>query len=309
MNPTWRHWLPGARRALRRLRSPRNFSIHGNVFKSIGVAMTASDPGIADEAFKVRYVHLPDIIRSWVDDALRFDASDVLDFGCGEGITALGIARRFDARSVRGVDIMPDPLQCLPRAREALGLEALPDNLALHQIRPGERFAAPGSFDLIYSWSAFEHVAQPLIGEVLRQLRDVLRPGGRLFIQIAPLYYSSEGSHLYHRVPEPWGHLLNQESVYFDKLCAACTSKEEVDALWSCYQTLNRLTVPELKRHLSDAGFEVLREFSTEDPHAGGLPALLLDAFRKEALLLNQIVLLCSVGGQKQAGKMRGVAG
>ena len=204
---------------------------------------------------------------------------------------------------------MPDPLQCLPRARQALGLEALPDNLTLQQIQPGQPFAAPGSFDLIYSWSAFEHVAQPLIGEVLGQLRAMLRPGGHLFIQIAPLYYSSEGSHLYHRVPEPWGHLLNQESVYFDKLCRACASKEELDALWSCYQTLNRLTAPELKRHLSDAGFEVLREFSTEDPHADRLPASLLDAFRKEALLLNQIVLLCSVGGQEQAGPMRGTAG
>lgn len=288
------------RRALRALRSPRRFSIYGSVFKRIEVAMTSSDPGIQDEAFRVRYIDLPDIIRSWLPVGLRVESCDILDFGCGEGITALGIARRFGARSVRGVDIMPDPLQCLTRARQALGIDELPANLMLRQIRPGEVFAAASSFDLIYSWSAFEHVAQPLVGAVLSQLRGMLRPGGRLFLQIAPLYYSAEGSHLFHRVPEPWGHLTLQQSLYFEKLCAACESREEIDALWSCYQTLNRLTVPELKRQLSAAGFEVEREFSTEDPHADRLPPALLDAFRKETLVLEQIVLLCSARGEPQ---------
>jgi 2-polyprenyl-3-methyl-5-hydroxy-6-metoxy-1,4-benzoquinol methylase len=85
------------------------------------------------------------------------------DIGCGEGITALGVARRFNPRSVRAVDIMLDPLQCLPCAKQVLGLEFLSDNLSLTQIEPGEQFAEPGSFDLIYSWSVFEHIEQPLL--------------------------------------------------------------------------------------------------------------------------------------------------
>ncbi|MBP6367677.1 MAG: class I SAM-dependent methyltransferase [Nitrosomonas sp.] len=78
------------------------------------------------------------------------------DIGCGEGITALGVARRFNPRSVRAVDIMLDPLQCLPCAKQVLGLEFLSDNLSLTQIEPG-------SFDLIYSWSVFEYIEQPLL--------------------------------------------------------------------------------------------------------------------------------------------------
>lgn len=263
------------------------------IYRRGRTALTACASGISDEAFRVRYINLPDIIQGWVGDYLKLESSDVLDFGCGEGITALGMAQRFDSRSVRGVDIMPDPLQCLPRARQALGLEALPQNLSLMQIEPGAQVAEPGSFDLIDSWSVFEHVQQPLIGSVLLQLKRLLRPGGYLFIQIAPLYYSSEGSHLFHRVAEPWGHLQNQGSVYFDKLCKACGNKEEVDALWSCYQWLNRLTVPELKRLLSEAGLKVVREYTTEDPNASRLPAMLLDTFKKEALLVNQVVMLC----------------
>jgi SAM-dependent methyltransferase len=216
-----------------------------------------------------------------------------LDFGCGEGITALGMARRFDARLITGVDIMPDPLQCLPRAREVLGLDALPGNLSLHQIKPGESFAQPSSFDLIYSWSAFEHVAQPLIGNVLQQLKTMLRPGGYLFIQIAPLYYSSEGSHLYHKIKEPWGHLLNQGNIYFDKLTKACLNKDEVDALWSTYQTLNRVTVPELKEYLSDLNFKIVREYTTKDPRDRSVPARISRIFDVNILRVNQVVLLC----------------
>ncbi|MDP2370082.1 class I SAM-dependent methyltransferase [Rhodoferax sp.] len=268
--------------------------VHGlGIYRRGRTALTACASGIGDEAFRVRYIDLPDIIQGWVGDYLKLESSDVLDFGCGEGITALGMARRFNSRSVRGVDIMPDPLQCLPRARQALGLDALPQNLSLMQIEPGAQVAEPGSFDLIYSWSVFEHVQQPLIGSVLAQLKRLLRPGGYLFIQIAPLYYSSEGSHLFHRVAEPWGHLQNQDSVYFDKLCKACGNKEEVDALWSCYQWLNRLTVPELKRLLSEAGLKVVRDYTTEDPNASRLPAMLLDTFKRETLLVNQVVMLC----------------
>ncbi len=248
---------------------------------------------LGDQEFDARYTRLPDIIHSWLRKYIALESSDVLDFGCGEGITALGMARRFNTRLVRGVDIMPDPSQCLSRAREVLGLDALPGNLSLHQIQPGATFDAPGSFDLIYSWSAFEHVAQPLISKVLQQLKTMLRPGGYLFIQIAPLYYSAEGSHLYHKIKEPWGHLLNQGDIYFDKLSKACVDKDEVDALWSTYQTLNRLTVPELKERLSDHNFKIVREYTTKDPSDRSVPAGLSRIFDKEILRVNQVVLLC----------------
>jgi 2-polyprenyl-3-methyl-5-hydroxy-6-metoxy-1,4-benzoquinol methylase len=247
---------------------------------------------IGDQAFDDRYRKLPDIIRSWTADWMKLESSDVLDFGCGEGITALGMARRFNAQSVLGVDIMPDPSQCLRRAEEVLGLTELPGNLSLKQIRPGEMLGERANFDLIYSWSVFEHVSQPLIGKILRQLRTLLRPGGCLFIQIAPLYYSSEGSHLCHKIPEPWGHLLNQDDLYYEKLSAAC-SKDELTTLWSTFQTLNKLTVYELKKHLADAGFKVVREHKTQDPNAANIPSPLLKIFREEILLVDQIVFLC----------------
>ena len=247
---------------------------------------------IDDEGFKARFVKLPDIIGDWIKDHLDLKTSDVLDFGCGQGITALGMAMRNNARQVCAVDIMPDVNQCLDVASATLGLKSLPSNIALAQISPGEDFCPGQSFDLVYSWSVFEHVEQDILNSVLAQLHGKLKPGGYLFIQIAPLFFSAEGSHLFHRIPIPWGHLTIQESTYYSKLCNACESREEVDALWSCYQWLNRVTAIDLKRRIVANGLKVVREYVTQDPHAEQLPAALLDAYQREALVTNQIVLL-----------------
>ena len=247
---------------------------------------------IDDEGFKTRFIKLPDLIRDWTKDHLDLEASEVLDFGCGQGITALGMAMRNKARKVSAVDIMPDVKQCLEVAHAQLGLDNLPSNLALSQISPGQDFDSGRCFDLVYSWSVFEHVEQRLFDSVLAQLHGKLRLGGYLFIQIAPLFFSAEGSHLFHRIPIPWGHLTIQESAYYGMLHKACESKEETEALWSCYQWLNRVTGVDLKRRLVSSGFQLVREYVTHDPHAEYLPAGLLDIYQRDVLLTNQIVLL-----------------
>ncbi|MGC9964450.1 MAG: class I SAM-dependent methyltransferase [Syntrophobacteraceae bacterium] len=232
---------------------------------------------------------LPDIIKSWVDSYVNLANARVLDFGCGHGITALAMAMRFNAR-VLGVDIMPDPAECLPRAHAELGIGALPENLELRRIEPGEDFREGDQFDLIYSWSAFEHVSQDIFDRVLGQIKSRLSQNGCFFLQIAPLYYSAEGSHLFHRIPEPWGHILNQESIYFRKLSESCESDEEVAALWSCFQHLNRLTASDLAQRLHRHGFEIIREHKTQDqyhPHAG-----LETVIHPDVLKTNQVVFL-----------------
>lgn len=254
---------------------------------------------ITDPGFRARYVDVPDIVASWVPAHIELDQADVLDFGCGEGVAALGMLRRKGVRSLLGVDIMPDPARCLPVASEQIGLDALPANLELQQIEPGADFAPGRQFDLIYSWSVFEHVEQPKVGEVLAMLRGKLKPGGRLFVQIAPLYYSADGSHLYHRIPEPWAHLRDQDSVYYDKLCRACDSPEEVAALWSCYQWLNKMTAAQLREHLQVAGFVIEREFFAGFP--AEVPADLLTVYQREVLETNQLVYLARVEGEAPA--------
>ena len=244
------------------------------------------------QVIHTKYVELPDIISSWVDQQIDLASADILDFGCGEGVTALGFASRLNANSVVGVDIMPDPQYCRERAQQYLGMETLPSNLELRQINPGEDFFPNRKFDLIYSWSVFEHVEQSMLSSVLNQLKARLKPNGLLFIQIAPLYYSAEGSHLFHKIPEPWGHLSNQDSVYYAKLCSSCESKYEIDTLWSCYQTLNRLTADGLIELLESSGLHIIRKYFTQESHY--LPDNLSRVYKKEVLLTNQIVVLAN---------------
>ena len=248
-------------------------------------------PAILDSEFAIRYTGLVDIIKAWTERYFQFEQSDVLDFGCGEGITALGFARRLKTKSVTAVDIMPDVHQCLPRARAAIGLNSLPANLRTRQISVGENFYPNEKFDLIYSWSVLEHVEQPMLDHVIGQLKSRLKPNGLIFSQIAPLYYSAEGAHLCHRLPGVWRHLLTQDSVYYSQLTQACQDEVERDALWSCYQTLNKLTAPELKRRFERAGMTLVAEYTTED-QVGEPPPELLEIFNRSTLMTNQVVLL-----------------
>lgn len=243
-----------------------------------------------DDGFSKRYLELTDIIESWLPVDFRWENARVLDFGCGEALTALGFAVRKRCKSVVGVDIMPDVWRCLARAKDNIPIQALPDNLQLYQVTPGSLHSNPEAFDLIYSWSTFEHVDQRLLACTTSLLASQLAPKGYMFIQIAPLYYSAEGGHLKHKVPEPWAHLRWQDSLLRDQLRAACETPAEFAELTSMYSTLNRLTAKQLKELVSNADLQVIREYTTKCSVTP--PPELLDIFGREVLETEQIVLL-----------------
>jgi cyclopropane fatty-acyl-phospholipid synthase-like methyltransferase len=180
----------------------------------------------------------------------------------------------------------------LPIARTELGLSSLPANLELHRVKPGYLHNANDSFDVIYSWSAFEHVDPRVIDDVIELLYKSLKPGGIVFIQIAPLYYSAEGSHLCEFIKEPWGHLIHPSNVYYDKLMSA----ENIDtedlrkALLSTYTTLNRITASELERRFENKNFQLLRKYTTRDQVEP--PDSLTEIYNYDVLTTNQVVLL-----------------
>jgi SAM-dependent methyltransferase len=245
---------------------------------------------ITDKTYRDKFVWVPGKLAEWLAAHGGLDGKEVLDFGCGEATTALSLALRFPRARVTGVEIGPDIDRCLPLAREQLGLSALPPNLALHLIQPGELPDPQVRFDLIYSWSAFEHVDQPLLPAVLRQLRDALKPGGKLFIQIQPLYYSSDGGHLMYKVPERWGHLLNQANRYDEKLSAACRDAAEYRALTSMFSTLNRITAPHLFALVGAAGLRILRRFTSREDYP--IPEPLLHVYTEAALRTDGVEVL-----------------
>lgn len=243
---------------------------------------------IKDGTYRTKFIELPDTMERWLSDEFR--GKDILDFGCGEGTTALGIALLKQARRVVGIDIMSDFNDWEARAAEQLGLETPPANLHFQQVNPGSLHDECDKFDLIYSWSAFEHVDQELLVATLELLRNALKPGGLLLIQIAPLFYSEDGGHLMSHVTEPWGHLTNQHTVYLGKLRKACSSNEEYESLRSMFETLNKLTADELISLARSSGFSVAKEYRMQ--RKSDIPRQLHSVYQRAILLDEQVVLL-----------------
>lgn len=75
------------------------------------------------------------------------------------------------------------------------------------------------SFDLIFSYDALEHVTSPTA--VLKEAIRVVRPGGFVYFDFGPLYFSPFGEHAYESIPIPYCQFLFSEQAlndYADKL-------------------------------------------------------------------------------------------
>jgi len=198
---------------------------------------------------------LPEIINDWIIPYFPLNGKRILDFGCGDGATALGFAMNYNPSEVLGIEVQSEELEnCIPRARSNLKIKELPLNFKFNQIRPGEDLDRLGEFDLIYAWSVFEHVDQGIVSEVLLSIKNALNTNGLFFIQIAPLY---------------------NELIY-------------------CYETLNKITSNELKHFMVESGFEIVREYRTFVDGFNPDESL-LGIYDRDVLMTEQIVLLAKL--------------
>jgi len=136
--------------------------------------------------------------------------------------------------------------------------QPLPAELEFRQSAPSSTPAEDASFDLVYSWSAFEHIGDPV--GVLREIRRIIRPGGVFFLQLWPFYHSAKGSHLWDWFEQDFHHLLAGEREIVEQMRAS----DRHDGGWTEYmarefEQLNRVTLGELQRAVLTAGFDVRR--------------------------------------------------
>jgi cyclopropane fatty-acyl-phospholipid synthase-like methyltransferase len=109
----------------------------------------------------------------------------VLDLGCGHGGPALMVARRTGAR-VTGISISAEQVT---RARAGAAMAGLSDQVQFERANAMDLPFAPGSFDAVMAFESIIHM--PDRQHILRQVHDMLRPGGRLvltdFYERAPI--------------------------------------------------------------------------------------------------------------------------
>lgn len=188
---------------------------------------------------------------------LTLEGKTVADIGSGDGIIDLGLALRGRPRALVGYDVnLTQADHLLEQAQRFAGVDALPPNLSFATSQPEGLGAPDASYDVLVTWSAFEHVRDPT--GLLREMRRIVRPDGVLFLQLWPFYHSHRGSHLWDWFPEPFHHLRQGEA----EIEAGIRASDRHPQAWGDYmlsefRTLNKVTVDDLHAALRAAGFSV----------------------------------------------------
>ncbi len=259
---------------------------------------------VRDAWFDAHFHYATDVVAEWLG-AERLKTGHLLDFGCGDGITGLGLILRHGAHHVTGVDISQTHKGLPDLAHREIGLSRIPRELTFERIHPGAAFKLDTPCDLVMSWSTFEHIEIPYMAGILNNLHDVMSDDGLFFLQINPLFYSPVGSHLSRFQLPDWAHLLWSEDevveavMKFQGEIPADETEENFhkrdfktykEFVLKEYNTLNKLTTSALLALLQAHGFELVREVYGQVAQVP--PPSLLDKYPLHDLITDEVRLL-----------------
>ena len=154
----------------------------------------------------------------------------VLDLGGGQGMHAgflSALAGRVycadvvDYSSLYGGEF----LKLLDEKHRRNCVEFHLDRVAFHQTDAMSLLYRDALFDCVVTINSFEHIPDP--GRALAETIRVTKPGGHVYISTDPIWTADTGSHFFHRVPEPWAHLLCDDEQFTAAMLANGASQEE----------------------------------------------------------------------------------
>lgn len=206
------------------------------------------------------------IIDFLAGDGITLEGKRVADVGAGDGIIDLGLVHRGDPAALVGFDIVTtNDVSLLQRARAQGVAEELPPRLEFRTSEPTRLPAVDGEFDIAVTWSAFEHIREPI--GVLREIRRVLKPTGVLFLQLWPFYHSERGSHLWEWF-EGFHHLVDDSETVEATVRERSSNPEWSEYMLKEFRELNRITVDELQLAIQGAGLAIRKfELLTNPVH------------------------------------------
>jgi SAM-dependent methyltransferase len=170
---------------------------------------------------------------------------DVLDIGCGLGHASLGVADRYPASRVVGVDQAPKSIAAARAQADRLAL-----GNATFEVRDAADLAQ-ASADLAIAFDVVHDLAHPY--ETLRVIHDALRPGG-VFL-MAELALSSRPEE---NAEHPFAAALYTVSLFHCMTASLSEGGEGLGLAWG---------EERIRAALADAGFvRVVKESLEEDP-------------------------------------------
>ena len=120
-----------------------------------------------------RLIHDPDRLLS----GLISEGQAALDIGCGPGYFTIPLARGVgEGGQVVAIDLQAEMLEIVRRKAARAGLS---DRIKLHNAEP-EALGVSGQFDFALAFWMLHEV--PDQGALLRQVHDMLKPGGSLLV-------------------------------------------------------------------------------------------------------------------------------
>jgi SAM-dependent methyltransferase len=199
------------------------------------------------------------IVGFLAEDGIDLAGLRVADVGCGDGIIDLGVMHKGQPAELVGFDVAPTAAgELLEFARSEGVAEELPAGLEFRTCEPRHLPADDASFDVVVTWSAFEHVSDP--AAVAGEIRRVMKPGGVLMLQLWPFFHSEHGAHLWQSVPEPFIQHLRSDTEIAEVVRAAGAHPPELtEEFLEVYDTLNRITLDDLQRALLAGGLCVTK--------------------------------------------------
>jgi len=171
----------------------------------------------------------------FVCNKINFSPRSVLEIGPGAGF----VLKRFREQGIPHAVALDIADSLYPEVREA-GVELIRTSADNMVPIPDK------SYDLVVSWSALEHIPNP--EKAFEECLRILKPGGYLYLQFGPLYYSPWGYHHYSLLRCPYLHLLFPEYLiheYGRKLKGndyagylPWTNGEPLDSYYFCWKPL-----------------------------------------------------------------------
>lgn len=221
----------------------------------------------------------------------------ILDVGCGDGITALGVALRTGCEELVAID----PFRGFDRLPEILAANHLPPDAIPKRVKYLGEDAnflpfADDSFDVVISWAAVEHFAGGYL-QALREMKRVLKPDGLLFIHPG-LYYCNAGHHLAEYCTEPFFHLRKTREQIREIVFTARANYEDragetptPEQHWQWFNELNPITVTRFEQELRALEFEPWRVAIRTEGMVEYTPETL--AYPMQDLAINELYVSC----------------
>lgn len=216
-----------------------------------------------------------------------FEGKTVLDVGCGAGGKTMYYAAQ-GVKHIVGMDIVPHYKEEAEALAQELGYA---DRFTFVVGDAAHTDFPDNSFDTIIMNDAMEHVDRPDL--VLAEVRRILKPGGRLYVNFPP-YYHPFGAHLSDLIGIPWVHLFFSEDTLvaaYKELCKTVPDGEERIAFRistneqskEYFSYINHMTIKRFDRLRAQAGMKQV--YYREAPLRGFLSPLAKLPVLKEAFV------------------------